>query len=223
MHSRPIDGGIKDVADAARLATCVESLIAKLNTDPRVELAYRTWLTIIGLDDALITRVQARHSCADPTEDDLSDVLKVKAALGSDSAEQDGFVREFASVLELTYPWLPSALLAQFRVRCYSEATGTTHAIAVGVPANTTLPRGRARHDHRDLARNVDWYYRAEIQRPREPVGALAREYATAAGRRTRAISVVQNGIRQAKAFLGAALAPRKLGHTRFSTRRPAK
>jgi hypothetical protein len=205
LHSRPIDGGIKDVADAERLATCVQSLLAKLTTDRRVDLAYGTWLTIIGLDDALLARVQARRGCADPTEDDLRDVLIVKAALASDSAEQDAFVRVLASVLKLTYAWLPPALLAEFRVRCYSEATGTNHAIALRMPASTS-PRGRARHNHRDLARNVDWYYRAEIQRPTETIGALAREYAAAVGRRTRAISVVQNGIRQAKEFLAAAV-----------------
>jgi hypothetical protein len=60
----------------------------------------------------------------------------------------------------------------------------------------------RPRDGGRDIARNVTWYYRARVKAPPDSMGSIAREYAASVGRNNQALSVVQNGIKQAIGFL---------------------
>jgi hypothetical protein len=207
VHSRPV-GGISNRGDVERLAYACDALIVALSDDARVRETYASWLGAHDLEP-IVARIGQRrpYDCPDPTPQDLNDILKLKAMLGeSDSTDDlralDDFVR---GGLHLSYSWLPAMLLAQFRMWAYATAGGERLRLGIRPPAQVDLPVGkRPRDGGRDIARNVTWYYRARVKAPPESMGSLAKEYAASVGRNNQALSVVQNGIKQAIALLDA-------------------
>lgn len=68
-------------------------------------------------------------------------------------------------------------------------------------PAASRRPKAGQTH-REDIARNVDWFYRAEVKQPPDSIAAIAREYAIAAQRHTPAHSNVNHNIARAKDLL---------------------
>jgi hypothetical protein len=90
-----------------------------------------------------------------------------------------------------SYRWLPTLLAWDYL------ATMTTGGTAVlEAPVVPDLPRGRPRKDLEYIARDVGWWYRAEIQRPSETVYAIAKTDAHLNH------SVVQTAIARTKVLL---------------------
>lgn len=189
--------------DASRTARACIALVGALADDPRVRAAYEAWQHAHGLPP-ILSRLACDHHDVDAASQFRDAVL---TGHDSDLTAMGNLV----AAMGLAFDWLPQLLLAQFRTWALSEATGEPLRLDVTVPAEQLNDpdwneKGRAPkkgHTHtEDLARNVAWYYRAEIKDPPDTVYGIAREYAAAANRHTPAHSVVDNGIARVKDLL---------------------
>ena len=153
------------VGDATRAAIACEALIWFLGSDPRVQRAYVEWRVAHGLFGVF-----------------PDGAAFLAAVFGDQDDDVDRVSRLVCLELGLSYPWLPSLLLADWRVTVFGEVIGNRNlclSITPGDEVSTLLPTGRApRASGRTIARDVEWYYRAEIKRPRETPYAIGKEYA---------------------------------------------
>jgi hypothetical protein len=195
-------------ADAESSALAVHALLDELKRDPRVYHAYVVWSQARGLD-ALIHSLAARQT-AEPTEEHLA-LIHAFGAVVNDVRDLTAVeARDLCDRLGLSYDWLPQLLVVQFRLWAWAAARGERLDLQLATRRRpgTALAAGRAQKGGAAaIARNVEWYYRAEIQDPPDAIAAIAREYARGARRRTDARSVVQAGIRRAKHLLAIPVA----------------
>ena len=192
-HSIPRDG-IADVADAERLAYAIEGLVQAMLNDERVRRTCDAWREHIGASDAFLSLLRRGYGHPDPSVDDLRRFCELGAALDHAAGGQLALVRVLCESIGISYLWLPSILLAHFKVMCLDAATGTPHTIAVKPPADIDLSPGkRAWYQGRDVQRNARWYYRTQFSG--EKKAAIAREERIMR-------SAVQNGVKQAEVLL---------------------
>lgn len=160
-----------------------EALVWFLGGDPRVRRAYAEWCRSHGLvRGEIVVAVDAyMRSALENKERDL--------------AKLDSLVR---NELGLEYPWLAPLLLFAFG----STAIGNTGRLSL-TPADLGLPAGRrAKGKGQYIARDVEWFYRAEIKVPPDTVRSIAKEHSAQAQSAGLWHSVVQNGIARAKDLL---------------------
>lgn len=105
--------------------------------------------------------------------------------------------------LRVEYRWLPQMLLIDFVATVQREQTGDT-TMRVFLDAE---PRGwpagrRAKDEGRHIARDVEWFYRAEIKAPRDTVYSIAKEHATRQRSAGVHPSVVDTAIKRTKRLL---------------------
>jgi hypothetical protein len=104
--------------------------------------------------------------------------------------------------LKLDYSWLPTLHVTSFAAKALGELTGELHGplrITPGDEMKQLPPGRRAKDEGRHIARDVEWFYRAEIKAPPDSIRSLAGEYAVTVQRTNDARSAVQNGIKRAK------------------------
>jgi hypothetical protein len=184
------------------MAVAAESLVRVLVDDPRVRRAFVEW--------------KEDHR----RQGHFQDWLSFKAAMAEhrdrDLARLDRLVSED---LGLPYEWLGWLLLADFGLTIIGEATNNPKSHFSLQPDVTGLPPGRApRAGGRDIARDVEWYYRVEIKVPRETTYEIGKEYASRPGihlRKKSQDSTVDGGIQNAKKLLAAFAVDRTQGLSR--------
>jgi hypothetical protein len=181
-HSKPTD--ITNKGDALRLTAAAGAFIIHVVTDQRAERQYPNWLEARKKLDALLARWPNRR------EEILASYKPVELA------EHQRFVRDGLGLTAWAH-WVGPALMNAWECRRDDREFG----IPVVVDKNLE-PGKKPRAGADDIMRNVEWFYRNEVKNPSDSVSELEREYARAANRITDARSVVQNGIKQARALL---------------------
>lgn len=173
------------------MAAAAESLVWVLGIDPRVQRCYGNY--------------RAAHGVARPLGP--RNLPELKAALfrdrDRDLAIMERLVRD---ELNLPYEWLAWLLLADFGLTVINESTGQNHRITL-VPVADALPAGKAPRDKRmkKIARDVEWFYRAEIKEQRDTPYTLGKEWAKQEGlSKESQDSTVTSGIDNAKKLLAA-------------------
>jgi hypothetical protein len=173
------------------MAAAAESVVWVLGVDPRVQRCYGDYRAAHGLGRHLGPR----------------DVPELKAALFRDRDRDLAIMQRLVrDDLKLPYEWLAWLLLADFGLTVINEATGQNHRITL-VPAADALPAGKAPRDRRikKIARDVEWFYLAEIKDPRETPYSLGKEWAKQEGlSKESQDSTITSGIGNAKKLLAA-------------------
>ncbi len=159
----PDEPFIATAGHAARVERAANALVARLRDDPRVICAYTQWATRLSL-----------WSSPAPNE------AAFRRALFTEKARDRTALRELTAHLRLAeYSWLPWALLLDFAARAIAQWAGDPHLrVRLEGPAVPGLPAGRAPKGSGDyIDRDIDWFYRARIRDPPEPVYQIAKEY----------------------------------------------
>lgn len=149
--------------DAERIGDATLMLVrVLLREDARVQAAYRQW--------------QERSNRPADGVDVLAEIYRDLTQFKALSAD-----------LGLSYRWLPLYLFWEFQRANASEAAGEQLPIKTSVPANLAWAGGakrsrRPKHGPKQqdpLERDVLWFYRSEIKRPRETLYSLGKEWRT--------------------------------------------
>jgi hypothetical protein len=197
----------KDAADAERHLLACNALVDVLITDPRVETEYQNWLRLTGLSD-LIAQWKSVTDAVKRREIE-GELIVIYAATGSLMLSH--VLPAFISKdLRLPYPWLALQLGAIFFIKVSESLGSPPLQLNIGIVPPRDQRRGRrAKGGGESIRRNVEWFYRVHVQQPTESIGSLARAYAKETKRDVTdtndARSVVQNGIKRAKALLDQA------------------
>jgi hypothetical protein len=184
--------------DADRGIVAVEALLAALSRDHRVQDVYIAWR-----QHALEPLLKLPAGTRDRGQ--RGDLIVSTLAVGMFShvdSDLEVITRLVNHDLHLeALSWLPEALLRRFRAALIAEAGGedmhfrrpnvtmtrrpgeTLASFSRRLAAETDAAPGRGRtagrrSDH--IQRDVEWYYRAEIKRPKDSLYALGREYTNA-------------------------------------------
>lgn len=146
------------MGDAERAAAYLTLLVARLRSNSRVDRVYRVWLSRHGLDTDPVAAVALATFRRDPL--DVDETHALVAGLGINCRP------------------LPDLILRDFAARVVGSTVDVTPPTTPDVPAD--FPTGRApRSADEYLKRDVDWYYRAHVQKAK---GDSKKAIAKAAG-----------------------------------------
>jgi hypothetical protein len=152
------DNIIQSRGHADRVSRVASTFVQRLRSDVRVHAAFEQWCVAHGLSLEMGADERRRAVLRDRDRD---------------LAELERFVRED---LGLSFSWLPLALLEDFALIAVSR--GAAWLEGFDAPLVPGLPQGRApRGGGEYLARDVDWYYRTQIQQPSESMYAIGQDY----------------------------------------------
>lgn len=202
--------------DADRAIIAIHALLVALSGDPCILRAYASWC-----DRA--TKPYSKLPASAPSW--LANAELARGMWADYNRDLARIEYVLSRELRLTYQWLAPTLLRIFHAVLTDHASGggvldlsfskyridatrqpgeTLRAYIKRISAADAPPKGRRRvkGSGAHIARDVDWYYRAEIKQPAESVISLARAYAREVNRTTEARSVVYIGIQRAKDIL---------------------
>jgi hypothetical protein len=151
------DQVIGTAGEAERMALAGTAFVARLWQDPRTEAVYQDCRPF--LESRLLKMEAGRVDMADRTADTIRQRFQL-----------------LATQLGLTYEWLAEALYIDATARFLAEFTGLPFLkFNLEAPTLPKLQSRRPRGDGSYIARDVDWYYRTEIQVPPETSYSIAK------------------------------------------------
>lgn len=186
-----------DPADVVRKVEARAALMDVLTQDPRVRGAWLAWTQTASVQSLLVSILSG-------------DTPRIRVGGPDHSGLSDAGLQLLAAIPGAPAPaWLP-LWLGQIALRwALSSITGVVAPWEFRLGRSWDTRTSRATKRDRQTARttirrDVQWYYRAELQAPPDSLRQIARDYATSdpAYARADARSLVRDGIARAKRAL---------------------